>query len=215
MTTSKTKQTPATPLAFEIRESKLSGKGAFAIRPIKKAERLIEYVGERIPHPVADERYDDDSMEEHHTFLFTVSSRTVIDATHGGNESRYLNHSCDPNCETEIEKGRVYIFALRDIKVGEELAYDYGYERSGDETEKEERQYRCLCGTAKCRGSIMEPIAEYQKRVRAKQRALAKKRAAAQKKKAKRKVKPKQQPKKPAKKQTKARQRTTGRRARS
>lgn len=216
MTTSKTKKkAPAAPLAFEIRDSKLAGKGAFAIRPIKKGERLIEYVGERIPHPVADERYDDDSMEEHHTFLFTVSSRTVIDATHGGNESRYLNHSCDPNCETEIEKGRVYIFALRDIKVGEELAYDYGYERSGDETEKEERQYRCLCGTAKCRGSIMEPIAEYQKRVRAKQRALAKKRAAAQKKKAKRKVKPKQQPKKPAKKQTKARQRTTGRRARS
>jgi SET domain-containing protein len=223
MTTSKTKQrtkkktkakitrrtqTPATPLAFEILESKLSGKGAFAIRPITKGERLIEYVGERIPHPVADERYDDDSMEEHHTFLFTVSSRTVIDATHGGNESRYINHSCDPNCETEIEKGRVYIFALRDIKVGEELAYDYGYERSGDETEKEERQYRCLCGTAKCRGSIMEPIAEYQKRVRAKQRALAKKRAAAQRK-TKRKVKRKVKPTAPAGR------RTTGRRARS
>ncbi len=217
MTTPKTKKkAPSAPLAFEIRESKLAGKGAFAIRPIKKGERLIEYVGERIPHPVADERYDDDSMEEHHTFLFTVSSRTVIDATHGGNESRYINHSCDPNCETEIEKGRVYIFALRDIKVGEELAYDYGYERSGDETEKEERQYRCLCGTAKCRGSIMEPIAEYQKRVRAKQRALAKKRAAA-KRKAKRTVKPKATRK--ASRKTKptapAGRRTTGRRARS
>lgn len=161
------------PLAFEIRDSPVAGKGAFAIRPIKKGERLIEYVGERIPHPVADERYDDDSMEEHHTFLFSVSSRTVIDATHQGNESRYINHSCDPNCETEIERGRVFIFALRDIKVGEELNYDYAYERSGDETEKEERQYRCLCGARKCRGSIMEPKAEYEKRVRAKRRKEA------------------------------------------
>lgn len=171
--------TPASALAFEIRESKLAGKGAFAIRPIQKGERLIEYVGERITHAMADERYDDDSMDEHHTFLFSVSSRTVIDATRDGNESRFINHSCDPNCETEVKQGRVYIFALRDIRVGEELAYDYGYERSGDETAKEERQYRCLCGTTKCRGSIMEPIAEYQKRVRAKQRAQTKQRAAA------------------------------------
>ncbi|MFN0097206.1 MAG: SET domain-containing protein [Gemmatimonadaceae bacterium] len=170
---------PAAPLAFEIRDSKLAGKGAFAIRPITKGERLIEYVGERITHPMADERYDDDSMDEHHTFLFSVSSRTVIDATRDGNESRFINHSCDPNCETEIKRGRIFIFALREIAVGEELAYDYGYERSGDETEKEERQYRCLCGTKKCRGSIMEPIAEYQKRVRAKQRAQSKPRAAA------------------------------------
>jgi len=161
------------PLAFEIRESAIAGKGAFAIRPIKKGERLIEYVGERIPHPVADARYDDDSMEEHHTFLFSVTSRTVIDATRDGNESRFINHSCDPNCESEVEKGRVYIFALRDIRKGEELHYDYAYERSGDETEKEEAQYLCLCGTRKCRGSIMEPKADYEKRVRAAKRKKA------------------------------------------
>lgn len=160
-------------LPFEVRESRLAGKGAFAIRPIKKGERIIEYVGERIPHPLADERYDDDSMEEHHTFLFTVSSRTVIDATHGGNESRYINHSCEPNCETEIDRGRVFIFALRDIAAGEELAYDYAYERSGDETEKEEQQYKCLCGSKACRGSIMEPVADFEKR----QRAVARKKA--------------------------------------
>lgn len=161
------------PLAFEIRESAIAGKGAFATRAIKKGERLIEYVGERIPHPVADARYDDDSMEEHHTFLFSVTSRTVIDATRDGNESRFINHSCDPNCESEVEKGRVYIFALRDIKKGEELHYDYAYERSGDETEKDEAQYRCLCGTRKCRGSIMEPKADYEKRARAAKRKKA------------------------------------------
>lgn len=168
-------------LAFEIRDSGISGKGAFATQPIKKGDRLIEYTGERIPHPVADERYDDDSMDEHHTFLFTVSSRTVIDATHGGNESKYINHSCDPNCESEIERGRVYIFALRDIEPGEELHYDYAYERSGDETEKEERQYACRCGAPNCRGTIMEPLETFLKRQRAEQRKKAAKKGAASK----------------------------------
>lgn len=161
------------PLAFEVRDSAIAGKGAFALRAIKKGERLIEYTGERIPHPVADARYDDDTMDEHHTFLFTVSSRTVLDASRGGNESRFINHSCDPNCESEVEKGRVYIFALRDIRKGEELHYDYAYERSGDETEKEEAQYRCRCGTKICRGSIMEPRADYEKRVRTAKRKKA------------------------------------------
>lgn len=190
-------KTNASELAFEIRESAIAGKGAFALRPIKKGERLIEYTGERIPHPVADERYDDDTMEEHHTFLFTVSSRTVIDASHGGNESRFINHSCDPNCESEIENGRVYIFALRDIKPGEELAYDYAYERSGDETEKEEMQYRCRCGAANCRGSIMEPMADFLKR----KRAIARKKAAARAERAKEAMRKKSPAKKsPAKK---------------
>ncbi len=170
--------TPTNDLAFEIRESAIAGKGAFAIRPIKKGERLIEYTGERIPHPVADERYDDDSMDEHHTFLFTVNSRTVIDASHGGNESRFINHSCDPNCESEIERGRVYIFALRDIEPGEELHYDYAYERSGDETEKEERQYACRCGAANCRGTIMEPYEDFLKRKRAEERRKAARKSA-------------------------------------
>lgn len=164
---------PNTNLAFEVRDSVIAGRGAFALRPIKTGEKLIEYVGERITHEEADRRYDDESMDEHHTFLFTISSRTVIDATYDGNESRYINHSCDPNCEAEIEKGRVWISAIRDIAEGEELHYDYGYERSGDETEEDEARYKCLCGTAKCRGSIMEPVSVFE----ARQRAQAAKRA--------------------------------------
>lgn len=170
----------STPLAFEIRESVIAGKGAFAIRPITKGERLIEYTGERISHAEADARYDHESMDAHHTFLFAVTSRTVIDASHGGNEARFINHSCDPNCDATIEKGRVFIDALRDIPVGEELHYDYAYQRSGDETAEDERRYHCLCGTATCRGSIMEPKADYlkRKRVEAAKRA-AKKRSSA------------------------------------
>ncbi len=160
-------------LAFEIRDSVIAGKGAFALRPIAKGERLIEYVGERISHAEADQRYDDESMDEHHTFLFTVSSRTVIDATVDGNESRYINHSCDPNCEAEISNGRVWISAIADIAEGEELHYDYAYERSGDETEEDEARYRCLCGTAKCRGSIMEPVATFRARQRKRQATRA------------------------------------------
>ena len=156
-----------TPQPFEIRESSIAGRGAFATRRIRKGERVAEYVGERVTHEEADVRYDDDSMDEHHTFLFTVSSRTVIDATRDGNDSRYINHSCDPNCESEIVRGRVYIVALRDIAVGEELHYDYAYQRDGTETDAQEQQYRCRCGTRRCRGSIMEPREEFLRRQRA------------------------------------------------
>ncbi len=157
---------PTTPLAFEVRTSVIAGKGAFATRFIPKGEVIIEYVGERITHSEADKRYDDESMDEHHTFLFTITSRMVIDATTDGNDSRYINHSCDPNCEAEIKKGRVWISAIQDIVPGEELHYDYGYERSGDETDDDEARYKCLCGTSKCRGSIMEPVSTFKKRQR-------------------------------------------------
>ncbi|MCX5761840.1 MAG: SET domain-containing protein-lysine N-methyltransferase [Gemmatimonadetes bacterium] len=143
--------------AFKIRRSVIAGRGAFALRDIKKGERLIEYVGERISHPVADDKYDDAAKKSHHTFLFSVSSRTVIDASVGGNDSRFINHSCAPNCEAVIERRRVFIFAKRPITKGDELAYDYGYERDGSETAADEKLYGCRCGTSKCRGTILAP----------------------------------------------------------
>lgn len=178
--------TPA--LAFEVRDSGISGKGAFAIRPIAATERLIEYGGERITHQEADRRYDDDSMDEHHTFLFTVSSRTVLDATREGNEARFINHSCEPNCESEIDRGRIFIFALRDITAGEELHYDYAYERSGDETDSDEAQYHCRCGTRTCRGSIMEAKEAFHRRRKESMKKKAEARKVAAQKEAKRPV---------------------------
>ena len=154
---------------FEIRESVIAGKGAFATRAIAKGERFIEYVGERITHEEADLRYDDESMEVHYTYLFTVSSKICIDATVTGNDARYINHSCDPNCESEIVRGRVFIQAIRDIAAGEELSYDYAYERNGEETDEDEARYRCLCGTPPCRGSIMESMDDYFTREKKKQ----------------------------------------------
>lgn len=142
---------------FDIRHSEIQGRGAFANRKIRKGTRLIEYAGERISNDEADARYDESRMKRHHTFLFTLTPRTVVDGAVNGNESIYINHSCDPNCEAVIEDGRIWIEAIRTIQEGEELVYDYQYENTGDD--EQERFYKCNCGAPNCRGSIMKPAA--------------------------------------------------------
>jgi uncharacterized protein len=166
-------------LPFELRTSPIAGIGAFATRRIKKGTRIIEYTGERISNAEADRRYDEDKMKSHHTFLFTLTRRMVVDAAVGGNESRFINHSCQPNCEAVIEDGRrIFIEALRDIPVGEELVYDYQYERMDDHTVDDERFYACRCGTPGCRGTILVPKKPKKKKRarRADRRRLAKQR---------------------------------------
>jgi len=143
---------------FELRRSKIQGQGAFATRPIKRGTRIIEYTGERISHDEADKRYDDTGMSRHHTFLFSIDKSKVIDAAVGGNDARFINHSCAPNCEAVDEKKRIYIEAIRDIAEGEELSYDYAYERDGTEDEEWERLYMCKCGAPTCRGTILAPL---------------------------------------------------------
>ncbi len=150
------KSLPAVP-AFEIRRSRIQGRGGFATRRIKRGERVGEYTGERISQTEADRRYDDDAMARHHTFLFAVSARTVIDAAVGGNDTRFINHSCQPNCDAVIERGRVFIDARKPIFEGEELFYDYSYEREKDAGPDAESQYPCWCGAPKCRGTILMP----------------------------------------------------------
>jgi SET domain-containing protein len=162
-------------LPFELRPSPIAGLGAFATRPIKKGTRIIEYTGERISNAEADRRYDEDKMKRHHTFLFTLNRRTVVDAAVGGNEARFINHSCAPNCEAVIVDGkRIYIEALRDIPVGAELVYDYQYERTAEHTADDERFYACRCGAAQCRGTILAPK---KKRKTRKRRAAKSRRA--------------------------------------
>ena len=142
---------------FELRQSAIQGRGGFAIRAIPKGTRIIEYIGERISHDEADKRYDDGGMGRHHTFLFSIDTKTVIDAAVDGNEARFINHSCAPNCEAIDERKRIYIEAIRDIAKGEELTYDYAYERDGTEDEEWERLYMCKCGAPTCRGTILAP----------------------------------------------------------
>ncbi|NMO19992.1 SET domain-containing protein-lysine N-methyltransferase [Pyxidicoccus fallax] len=146
------------PIPFELRPSSIQGTGAFATRRIRKGSRIIEYIGERITQDEADRRYDDEAMERHHTFLFNLDDKGVLDAGTLHNESRYINHSCDPNCEALIDKGHIYIYALRDIEPGQELVYDYAYERTEDMGPDAESLYVCKCGSPKCRGTILAPL---------------------------------------------------------
>lgn len=142
---------------FEIRRSSIQGRGAFALRRLRVGTRLIEYVGERITPEAADERYDEDLGVRHHTFLFSVDSKTVIDAAVDGNEARFINHSCNPNCEAVDEDGRIFIEVIRTIQPGEELSYDYQYERDEEYDEEWEAHYICKCGAENCRGTILAP----------------------------------------------------------
>lgn len=152
-----TMTTPATDHPFVIRRSKIQGKGAYATRVIRKGERIIEYVGEHISWAESDRRYDDTKTKRHHTFLFAINKNVVIDAAVNGNDSRFINHSCDPNCEAIGEKSRIFIEALRTIQLGEELVYDYSYAREKGATEEDEKLYVCHCGSPKCRGTILAP----------------------------------------------------------
>ncbi|HEY0994795.1 MAG TPA: SET domain-containing protein-lysine N-methyltransferase [Gemmatimonadaceae bacterium] len=165
---------------FELRRSPIQGLGAFATKRIPKGTRIIEYTGEKISNEEADRRYDDTKMRRHHTFLFILNSKWILDAAHGGGPAKYINHSCDPNCEAVTVAGRrIYIEAIRTIQPGEELLYDYQYERTEDHTAEDEEFYRCLCGAPNCRGTILAPPAK----PAPKKKAAAKKKQGAAKKK--------------------------------
>ncbi len=153
-----TKRVEAGPpeLPFEIRRSPIQGVGAFATRAIRKGTRLIEYTGERITSNEADARYpDDESQARHHTFLFAIDDDVVIDAAVDGNEARFINHSCAPNCDAVIDDARIWIEAIRDIAAGEELAYDYAFVLEERHTPAAKRRYPCNCGAGTCRGTIL------------------------------------------------------------
>lgn len=141
----------------------------FALRRIRKGTTIIEYLGDRVSHEEVDERYADKLETDSHTFLFTVNSKIVIDAGSNGNDARFINHSCDPNCESTIKNKRVFIEAIRTIQPGEELNYDYAIGRDSDDAANVDEIFACRCGASNCRGSMLEPLKK--PRVRRKQRA--------------------------------------------
>jgi SET domain-containing protein len=145
------------PRRIVVRSSGVHGKGVFAQRPIAAGERIIEYKGERITWPEAQRRHPHDPADPHHTFYFHVDDDNVIDAKYGGNAARWINHSCDPNCESDTVGGRVFIRALRDLAPGEELFYDYGLVIDERHTARLKRSYACCCGAAACRGTLLAP----------------------------------------------------------
>ena len=147
----------ADPPLFEVRASPLHGLGVFATQRIRKGTRIIEYLGERVSHAEADRRYEAKDANDAHTFLFIVDARTVIDAGVDGNAARFVNHACEPNCESVIEERRVFIEAVRTIEPGEELSYDYQIQREVDDPPDVDAIFACRCGSARCRGSMLWP----------------------------------------------------------
>jgi len=146
--------TPSRP--YVVRNSRIHGRGVFATRTIRKGSRIIEYRGDRTTWDVALERPASDPANPHHTFLFETSDGTVIDASVRGNAARWINHSCDANCEScEDGDGRVYIEARRAIRAGDEITYDYRLSLDGPISKRTRAAYACHCGTARCRGLLL------------------------------------------------------------
>lgn len=135
----------------------MHGQGVFARKKIPAGTRIFEYAGKRISGKEADRRTPSDPDDPFHTFFFMLSSGKIIDGNDGGNDARWINHCCEPNCETEEDESgkHVYVVALRDIARGEELSFDYGLVLEGRKTAKVKAQYACLCGTPSCRGTML------------------------------------------------------------
>lgn len=146
------------------RRSPIHGNGVFAAVDLPADIDLIEYRGRRLTHRQADRLYGD-TAEDGHTFLFILNDRYVIDANVDGNDARWINTSCKPNCQAVVEESpgrdrredRVMIRTLRPIKAGEELSYDYGISIDGRITERLKRIWACHCGQRGCIGTMLKP----------------------------------------------------------
>lgn len=138
-----------------VRNSAIHGRGVFAVTAMAKGARILEYTGERMSHAEADRRYGDLHDGSSHTMLFAATDKVVIDATKRGGPARWINHSCAPNCEANEEDGRVFIDAIRAIRPGEELSYDYNLVLEERHTPKLKREHPCHCGARRCRGTLL------------------------------------------------------------
>lgn len=147
-----------------VRRSAIHGNGVFAARNLPKGTEVIEYRGRRITHKQAD-GHSAGSPESGHTFLFTLNDKYVIDGDNEGNDARWINHSCAPNCQPfmiedeggDLKKDLVVIEALRPIKAGEELTYDYGITLEERQTPRLKKIWECRCGKRNCTGTMLKP----------------------------------------------------------
>lgn len=138
---------------LRIERSKIHGAGVFADEDIPKGTKVIEYVGEKITKEEGAKREQAQMKKAKHgegtVYIFELDDMWDIDGDVPYNDARFINHSCDPNCEVEIEDGHIWIIALRDIRKGEELSYDYGFDLEFYQ------QFPCRCGSPKCVGFMV------------------------------------------------------------
>jgi uncharacterized protein len=150
--------TKKTTPAYVVRQSDVHGKGVFARRKLPAGTPVIEYKGERIDLAEADRRAERRGWPINHTYFFSLADGRVIDGGRRGNDARYINHACEPNCEAmEHDDGRVFIYTLRDIARGEELSYNYALIYEGRHTPAVKRAFACRCGTPGCTGTYLAP----------------------------------------------------------
>jgi SET domain-containing protein len=145
------------PRYLKVRKSPCHGLGVFTTRAVPKGTRLLEYLGERISNAEATRRYYASPEPDAFVLLFTVNRSVVIDGGVGGRAARYVNHSCEPNCEADEYDGRIFIESIRDIAAGEELTYDYNVSPPRPLPRDWRRRYACRCGAKACRGTIVVP----------------------------------------------------------
>ena len=149
---------------FRVRRSRVHGRGVFATRRIARGTRVIEYLGDRVSHREANRRYALKPGDDNHTFLYIVDRGVVIDAGVDGNDARFINHGCEPNCESVTEDRRIFIEAIRTIQPGEELTYDYSIGRDKDDPPNVDEIWACHCGASECRGTMLWPARRAQAR---------------------------------------------------
>lgn len=140
---------------FEVRQSSIHNRGVFAATDIPPDTRILEYLGERITKKESARRGLElveraKTTGEAAVYIFTLNSRYDLDGSTGENPARYINHSCEPNCQAYIERGRIFIYSIKAIRQGEELTYNYGFDLDTWE------DHPCLCGTPKCVGYIVD-----------------------------------------------------------
>ena len=136
---------------IEVRESGVHGRGVYATQLISQGTRIIEYTGQRVSWEAAP-----DDENDPHTFNFGLENGEVINPEIGGNDARWINHCCDPNCEAIEEDNRIFIYAMCDIEPGEELFYDYALEIDEPITEESKNKFACHCHSSNCRGTMLD-----------------------------------------------------------
>ena len=138
------------------KNSPLHGSGLFAVGDIKKGEQVIEYIGDKVNKKEGDKRADkqikkaEKNKKNGMVYVFELNKKYDIDGGVARNYARFINHSCDPNCEVEITNNRIWISSIKKIRKGSELSYNYGYPF---ETDFEE--HICKCGSKNCVGYIL------------------------------------------------------------
>lgn len=139
-----------------VKASPVHGRGVFAKRVIPKGTRLFEYAGERVLKATLAKDLAEGLTSL--VYVMNLNETYVVDGERGGNDARFINHSCEPNCEVLYFNETPYIYALQDISEGDELNFDYKYGSEADVefTDEQKREwFPCNCGAANCRGTLL------------------------------------------------------------